>query len=164
MLGALILASQIVTYAIPGVQLVMFFIATLTLTYRTRALIPIYVYVLLYLLYYGFVTWNLPYLYIWLPLWGIFMFAGKLAEKLRLAHKSRMLLYMTLCGLYGLSYGVLYAPFWALIAGLNFNQTLAWIAAGLPFDINYAVCNFAMGVMIVPFSDLLKKLDKQSSL
>jgi len=164
MLGAMTLASQIVTYAIPGVQLVMFFLATFTLTYRVRALIPIYVYVLLYLLHYGFMPWNLPYLYIWLPLWGVFMLAGKIADKLRLVHKPRMLLYMVLCGLYGLAYGVLYAPFWALIAGLSFNQTLVWITAGLSFDINYAVCNFAMGVMIVPLSQLLKRLDNQSFL
>jgi len=160
MLGAAMLASQIATYGIPGVQLVMFFIATLTLTYRWRALIPIYVYVLLFLQFYGFFTWNLPYLYIWIPLWGIFMLAGYISEKLKLPNKIRVPLYMILCGLFGLSFGALYAPFWALIAGLNFKQTIAWIIAGLPVDISYAVCNFAAGVLIVPLSELLKKLDR----
>ena len=159
MLGTTILASQIVTYGIPGVQLVMFFIATFTLTYRLRALIPIYVYVLLYLMYYGFLPWNLPYLYIWIPLWGLFMLAGKLESKL--PKKALIPIYMVLCGLFGLSYGTLYAPFWALIGGLTFQQTLAWIAAGFfTFDIPYAICNFAMGVLILPLSELLKKLDK----
>lgn len=158
MLGAIILASQIALWGIPGVQLVMFFISTLTVTYRARALIPIYVYVLLFLLYYGFMVWNLPYLYIWLPLWGIFMLAGRIKAR----NTLKIPIYMILCGLYGLSFGALYAPFWALIAGLNFNQTVAWIIAGFPIDIGYAVCNFAAGALIVPLSELLKKLDRQS--
>jgi hypothetical protein len=161
MLGATILASQIITYGIPGVQLVMILLATITLTYRWRALIPIYVYVLLYLQYFGFFAWNLPYLYIWIPLWSVFMLAGKLADKFRLPNKIRVPLYMILCGLCGLSFGTLYAPFWALIAGLSFNQTLAWIAAGLPVDFTYAVCNFAAGILIVPLSELLKKLNRE---
>jgi len=156
MLGTIILASQIVMYGLPGVQLVMFFIATFTLTYRWRALIPVYVYVLLYLMYYGFFPWNLPYLYIWLPLWGLFMLAGKI----KLPKKALVPIYMVLCGLYGLAFGALYAPFWALIAGLNFRQTVAWIIAGLPTDIVYAVSNFTAGVLIIPLSELLKKLDR----
>jgi len=161
MLGAVVLASQIALYAVPGVQLVMFLIAVFTLTYGVRALIPIYVYVALYLFYYGFFTWNLPYLYIWLPLWGIFMLAGKLADKTKLPKKAQIPLYMTLCGLYGLSFGTLYAPFEALVMGFTFEQTLAWIGRGLPTDVTYAICNFATGVLIVPLVELLKKLDKR---
>jgi hypothetical protein len=162
MLGALVLASQIVTLSLPGVQLVMFFIATFTLAYRWRALIPIYVYVLLYLLYFGFMPWNIPYLYIWLPLWGLFMgigrvFRNKTSEP---ARAVKTITSMIICGLFGLAFGTLYAPFWALIAGLSFKQTVAWIIAGFPVDLGYAVSNFAFGIMIVPLSELLIKLDR----
>jgi len=158
MLATIILASQIVLYGIPGVQLVMFFIATITLAYRWRALIPIYVYVLLFLVYYGFFPWNLPYLYIWLPLWGIFMLAGKLESKL--PRKALVPVYAVLCGLFGLSFGVLYAPVQAAMFGLTLKQTIVWVAAGLPTDIGYAISNFTAGILIVPFSRLLRKLDR----
>jgi hypothetical protein len=159
MLGSLILASQIALLNIPGVQAVMFLIATVTAAYGLRALIPIYIYVLLYLLYFGFLPWNLPYLYIFLPLWGLFMLI-RTRRVSNLPEKVRVPLCMFACGLFGLSFGTLYAPFWAIIAGLSFNQTLAWIAAGLPVDIGYAISNFAAGIMIVPLSELLKKLDR----
>jgi hypothetical protein len=161
MFASLTLASQIAMRGVPGVQTVGVFVAVMTLVYRKRALIPIYVFVLLFLLYYGFLPWNLPYLYIWLPLWGAFMLAGSRPLR-RLSAKPRMLLYMSLCGLYGLSFGVLYAPSWALANNLNLAQITAWVIAGLPTDITHAVNNLAMGVMIAPLSDLLRLLQKRS--
>ncbi|MCL2035886.1 MAG: hypothetical protein FWG83_00675 [Oscillospiraceae bacterium] len=159
-LAAVILSSQIVFFGLPGVQLNGLFISAITLTYRWRALIPIYVYVLLYLLYYGFLTWNLPYLYIWLPLWGIFMLCGKLP----LPPKVKVPLHMFLCGIYGLSFGILYAPFQALTFGWNFEQTLVWVKAGFllpPYsDITHGINNFATGMLILPLSNLLTKLDR----
>jgi energy-coupling factor transport system substrate-specific component len=159
-LASVILVSQIVMAGIPGVQLVGMLIATLTVTYRVRALIPIYVFVLLFLVYYGFGVWNLAYLYIWLPLWGVFMLGGKVKCK-----KIRIPLFAFLCGLFGLSFGVLYAPFTALTMGLNFEQTVIWVKVGLflpPYvDFTHAASNFAAGFLIVPLSELLTKLDKE---
>jgi hypothetical protein len=160
MLGGLILASQITLSQILGVQLVMFLMATVTVAYRTRALIPIYIYNLLYCFVYGFYPLNMVYFYIYLPLWGLFMLAGGICERLKLPLKARAPIYMIVCGLFGLSFGTLYAPFWAMIAGLSFEQTLVWIAFGFPTDIGYAVSNVTAGVMIVPLSELLKKLDR----
>jgi energy-coupling factor transport system substrate-specific component len=155
MLAAVMHAMQFALQGIPGVQLIGLFISALTLTYRARALIPIYVWIMLHGIFYGFI-WIIPYLYIWLPLWGIFMLAGRI----RLPKKALAPIYMVLCALYGLSFGVLYAPFWAVWAGLTFNGMIAWIIAGLPVDIGYAVSNFAFGALIIPLAALLKKLDK----
>jgi len=141
---------------IHGVHLLGLFIASMTLVYRVRALIPIYVYVMLDGLFSGFAFWWLPYLYIWLPLWGAFMLAGKLP----LPRKIQVPLYMILCGLQGLFFGVMYAPAWALFAGLSFKGTIAWIIAGLPFDAMHAVAQVAAGALIIPMSELLKKLHK----
>ncbi|MCL2755004.1 MAG: hypothetical protein FWD35_04735, partial [Oscillospiraceae bacterium] len=69
-------------------------------------------------------------------------------------------LYMVLCALHGLSFGTLYAPFQAVMWGLTFEGMLAWIIAGLPFDVVHAVGNFAAGVLIVPLAMLLKRLEK----
>jgi hypothetical protein len=42
--------------------------------------------------------------------------------------------------------------------GLNFEQMLLWIASGLPFDLLHGVGNLAAGLLIMPLSELLKKM------
>jgi len=142
---------------LPSIHLLGLFIAAFTLTYRVRALIPVYVYVFVYGAFYGFASWWVPYLYIWLPLWGGFMLIGVF----NLPLKAKIPVYMVLCALHGLSFGILYAPYWAWIFGLNFEGMIAWIVAGVPFDVTHAVSNLAAGALIVPLLELLKKLDAQ---
>jgi len=140
---------------LPGIHPMALLIAVATLRYRMRALIPLYSYILLDGVFSGFSMWWIPYLYIWLPLWGAFMLLGKL----ELRRTIQAPLYMIVCGLHGLSFGLLYAPAQALMFGFNFQTTIAWIIAGLPFDIVHALGNFAAGSMIIPLSTLLKNLD-----
>ena len=68
--------------------------------------------------------------------------------------------YPLICALHGLFFGALYAPVQALMFGFTFEQTLAWIAAGLTFDIIHMIGNFAVGLLIFPVSLTLKKLVK----
>jgi energy-coupling factor transport system substrate-specific component len=159
-LGAIMYISKLLMLWIPNVHFLGLFIAAATLTYRVRALLPLYVYIMLDGVFYGFSVWWVPSLYTWLPLWLVFMLAGKL----RLPKKVKVPLYMVLCALHGLSYGTLYAPMHALMFGLNFHAMLAWIAAGLWFDIAHAVGNFAAASLIFPLSALLRKFDAQSLL
>jgi len=154
MLGALMTVSQVAMQAIPNVHILGLFIASFTLTYRTRALIPIYVYVFLFGALNGFAFWWFAYLYIWLPLWGMFMIAGKFNPPV----KVKIPLYMLLCGIHGLMFGTLYAPFQAFWFGLSFEGMIAWIIAGLPFDVVHGISNFAAGTLIIPLSELIKKL------
>ena len=44
--------------------------------------------------------------------------------------------------------------------GLDFNQTVAWIVAGLPFDLLHSIGNIALGTIILPLSLLLTRLTK----
>jgi len=142
---------------LPSVHLLGLFIAAFTLKYRVKALIPVYVYVAVYGAFYGFASWWVPYLYIWLPLWGMFMLAGMFELPL----KAKVPVYMAICAIHGLSFGVLYAPYWAWMIGLNFQGMIAWIIAGIPFDITHAISNLIAGALIVPLTELLKKLDTQ---
>ena len=157
-LGAIMFISHVALMGVPNVGFIGMFIASFTVTYRVRALIPIYVYIMLYGIFYGFLTW-IPYMFVWLPLWGMFMIAGKF----NLPVQVKVPLFMILCAMHGLSFGALYAPFSAWLFGIPFRlQTmLAWIIAGLPFDIAHAIGNLVAGVLIVPMSELLKKLDAQ---
>ena len=157
-LGAIIFISYIALYGIPNVGFIGMLIATYTITYRVKALIPMYVYIALYGVFFGFVT-MIPFLFVWLPLWGMFMIAGKF----NLSVKVKVPLFMVLCALHGLSFGTLYAPFSSLLFGIpfRFQTLLAWVIAGLKFDITHALGNLAAGVLIVPLSMLLIKLNSQ---
>ena len=155
MLGALMFASKIVMEALPNIHLIGVFVIALTVVYRKKALYPIYVFVLLFGLYYGFDLWWIPHLYIWTALWGAAML---LPEKL--PGKFQALIYMSLCAAHGLLYGVLYAPTQALLFSLSFQGTLAWIAAGLPFDLIHGVSNFFCGILILPLISLFRFAEK----
>jgi len=154
-LGSILFCTHMVMIMIPSVHLLGMLIAAFTLKYRVKALIPIYVYVAVYGAFYGFASWWVPYLYIWIPLWGMFMIIGIF----QLPLKVKIPIYMSLCAIHGLSFGMLYAPYWAWMIGLNFQGMITWIIAGLPFDITHAISNLVAGALIVPLTELLKKLD-----
>ena len=155
-LGAMMFLSRILMQWIPNVHVLGLFIAATTLVYRLRALIPLYAYVLLEGVFAGFSFWWLPYLYIWLPLWGMFMLIGKA----KLSGQVRAPLYMLLAALHGLAFGALYAPAQALLFGLGLRGMVLWIMAGFPFDVIHAIGNFAAGTLIIPLAALLTKLDR----
>jgi energy-coupling factor transport system substrate-specific component len=153
MLGALMFCSKLIMEALPNIHLLGMLTMTYTLVFRKKALLPIYIYVMLNGLFAGFSMWWFPYLYIWTILWGLTMLLPR-----RMPKKVATVVYPILCALHGFAYGALYAPAQALMVGLNFEQTLAWIVAGIPFDLIHGVSNFAVGLLILPLSELLKKL------
>lgn len=155
MLGAIMYLSKILMEWAPNIHLLAMFTMTFTIVYRVKALIPIYVYVLLNGLFAGFAMWWIPYLYIWTVLWGITMLIPK-----NLPPKWAFI-YPIICGLHGLAFGTLYAPAQALMFGLNFQQTIAWIAAGFPFDCMHAIGDFMAGFLIFPLTKLLRKIDRR---
>lgn len=154
-LGTLMFCSKIVMEVLPNIHLLGMFIMVYTVTYRAKALIPIYVFVFLTGLYAGFSMWWIPYLYIWAILWAITMLIPK-----SIPTKVACVVYPIVCALHGLAYGTLYAPAQALMFGFNFEQTIAWIVSGLPFDALHGVGNLFAGMLIVPLSKTLKKLTK----
>lgn len=151
-LGGLMYASDLAMEALPNIHLIGVFLMAATVVYRQKALWPLYVYVMLTGLFAGFALWWIPYLYVWTVLWGVTMLLPKEMPKW-----LAPIVYMAVCGLHGLCFGVLYAPAQALLFGLNFKQMLAWIAAGLPFDLIHAVGNTVCGLLICPLISILRK-------
>lgn len=156
MLGALMYLSKLLLSFLPNIHMVGMLIMVYTLVYRTKALIPIYVYVLLTGLFDGFGLWWIPYLYIWTVLWAVTMLLPK-----KMPRWAQMTVYPAVCALHGLAFGTLYAPVQALMFGYSFKTTLAWIASGFVFDLLHAAGNFAFGLLIVPAVSLLKYLERQ---
>ena len=156
MLGAIMFCSKIIMEVLPNIHLLGMLTMTYTLVFRKKALIPIYVYVMVNGLYAGFAAWWVSYLYIWTVLWAITMLLPK-----RMPQKVKYIVYPAVCCLHGLVFGILYAPAQALLFGLNFKQMIAWIIAGFPMDILHGIGNLFAGLLIVPLSQLLTKLMKQ---
>ncbi len=153
MLGALMYASKILMEILPNVHLLGVFVISITVVYGKLALYPIYTYVLLTGMFSGFSAWWVPHLYLWTVLWGATMLLPK---------KTSPIVYILLCSLHGFLYGTLYAPAQALLFGLNFNQTIAWIIAGLPWDVTHGISNLFCGILISPMIRILRKSEQYS--
>ena len=154
MLGSLMYASKIIMEALPNIHLLGVLTVAYTAVYRKKALYPIYLYVLINGLLGGFSTWWVPYTYVWAVLWAAVMLLPQ-----NMPQKIKPLVYMLVCSLHGFCFGLLYAPFQAVVFGLDFGATVAWVISGLPFDIVHGISNFFCGALIVPLINLLKKLD-----
>ena len=157
-LGVIMFISKILMEGLPNIHLLGMLTMTYTLVYRSKALIPIYIYVLLNGLFSGFDMWWIPYLYIWTILWGLTMLLPK-----RMPTWLRYVIYPLLCCIHGLLYGALYAPAQALMFNFTPEQTAAWIIAGFPFDIIHGIGNLALGFLIPPMAELLRKLEEKHS-
>lgn len=151
LLGGLMYAAQLAMEPLPNIHPLAAMICAITLVYRWKALYPLYCYVLLEGLFAGFAGWWLPYLYIWTVLWGAVMLLPR-----ELPKKAAPILYMCVCGAHGLLFGVLYAPAQALMYGLSFKATVAWIAAGLPFDAIHGLGDFCMGALVPPMTAAIR--------
>ena len=153
MLGALMYCSKIIMEVLPNVHLLGMFTMAYTVALRKKALVPIYVYVMLNGVFAGFSMWWIPYLYIWTILWGATMLLPR-----NMSPKVACVVYPIVCAFHGFLFGILYSPAQALMFGLNWQQTIAWIASGIPFDIIHGISNFVMGFLVFPLSKTLTRL------
>lgn len=155
MFAALMFASKKMMEFLPNIHLIGMFIVLLTVVYRAKALVPLYIYVFLDGVFGGFNLWWIPYLYIWAVLWGMAMLIPRNIRPLTAA-----IVYPAVCSLHGFLFGVLYAPAQAILFNLSFKQAVAWVLAGSVFDTVHGVSNLIAGLLIFPLSVVLKKLNK----
>ena len=155
MYAALMVASKYIMEILPNIHLLSMFVMLFTIVYRAKALIIIYIFALIMGVTAGFNVWWVPYLYIWTILWAATMLIPK-----NISSKAAMVVYPVVCSLHGFLYGVLYSPFQALAFGYTFEQTLVWIASGIPFDVIHGISNFAMGFLVFPLAEVIKKAQK----
>ena len=159
MLGAIQFVSKQVLEFLPNVELVSTLTMVYTLVYRRRGLIPVLVFVFLEGYLHGFSIWWYPYLYLWPILWAVTM-----ALPRRLPLWAQVPMYMAVCGLFGLCYGSLYAPFQCVVfLKGDLHKMLLWIAAGFPWDVTHALGNLALGTLIVPLTQLLRRLEARAA-
>ncbi len=156
MLAALLTISQVVLAGLPNVELVSLLILVWTRAFGRRILPGIAVFVALQGILYGMSIWWVSYLYIWFILWGIVM----LIPRRTVAYPLRALGWAALSGAYGFAFGTLTGIPWLITGG--WRTFVAYVAAGIPFDIPHAIGNAVFALILAPvLIDTLERLNRQ---
>lgn len=151
MLGTVMFVSKLLMSALPNIHIVAVLAVTYTLIFRVKALIPIYVYVFLELLDYGFTLWWVPNLYMWAIIWGLAMLIPS-----KTPIPVAAVISVIVCGFHGFAYGIMWAPAQAILMGYDFNQMLTWIGFGLPYDAIHGVSNLTLGTLVIPLATAIR--------
>lgn len=137
--AAILIVSKEMLAFLPNVEMVTMLIMAYTAVYRWRALVPIYIFVVIQAVLYPSVTSTLMYLYVWLVPWALIMLIPRRFHILPV--------FVAVGALFGLAFGTLCAPVHALFFGIGWQGMLAWIVTGLPWDVIHAVGNAAMAFL-----------------
>ena len=150
-LGALTFAAKYAMSFLPNIEPVSLMVMLFAVTFGIKALFPIYLYVLLEILFYGLGLWNINYLYIW----AILAIAAYLLRDMR-----SPLGWAVLSGVFGLLFGALCAIVDILIGGFGYAIS-KWIS-GIPFDLAHCAGNFVIALLLFnPLRGLLTTLNSK---
>lgn len=151
--GGLTFAAKFAMSFLPNIEPVSLMIMLSAVTFGWMGIFPTYVYVALEILVFGFGTWNIPYLYIWVILFAVSLALRKMTHPLGWA---------LLSGVFGLLFGVLSLPaYWAMS---GFAGGVAWVISGIPYDVAHCAGNFVIALILFkPLRGLLEKLYARKS-
>ena len=148
MLGAMTFGAKYVMSWLPNIEPVSLMVMLFAVLFGIKCLYPVYIYVMLEILFYGFGLWNVNYLYIWL----ILAVAAYLMRK-----TTTPLAWALLSGCFGLFFGALCAPVDVVIGG--FGYAVAKWVSGIPFDLAHGAGNFVIALLLFnPMRTLLQRL------
>ena len=133
---------------LPNIEPVSLLMMLFGVVFGWKALYPVYVFVAMEILYYGFSIWNVYYLYIW----TVLVVAAILLRKM-----ESPLSWALLSAVYGLMFGALCGIVDIFIGGIAYAAA-KW-ASGIPFDLLHCGGNFVIAlVLFKPLRTLLSKL------
>lgn len=148
LLGAVLFAGKMALAGLPNIEIVSLLIIVYTVVLGWKALFPVYVYVLLEYVTWGFGLWSACYLYVWPAL--------ALAARL-LRRMESPLGWALLSGAFGLSFGALCSLVYLVSGGWAF--ALSWWIQGIPFDLLHCAGNFVLALTLFqPCKRLLSHL------
>ena len=147
-LGGMTFLAKMVMAGLPNIEPVSLMVMLFAVTFGRKALYPIYAYVLLEFVLYGLNLWSVNYLYIWLIL---------AAAAWLLRGMTHPLGWALLSGVFGLLFGMLCAPVYAVTGGWAF--AVSWWISGIPYDLAHCAGNFVLTlVLFVPLRGLADRL------
>ena len=147
-LGALMFALQVVMAPLPNIEPVSLLVMLFAVTFGWKCLYPVYVFVVMEILFHGLGLWNFNYLYIWTVLAVAAISFRKMESSLGWA---------ILSGAFGLAFGALCGIVDIFIGGFGYAAA-KWVS-GIPFDLLHCGGNFAIAVVLwKPLRTLLDRL------
>ena len=150
MLGAIAFVCQVSLIFLPNIEVVSILFIVYTRTFGKKALFPIYVFVLLEGIFWGFGSWWIMYLYIWTILWGISMIFHR---------NDSSIAWAVINGGYGLCIRALCSITQGILFGIG--SGFAYFISGIPFDIVHCIGNFFTALFLYkPLTILLSKVRK----
>ena len=147
-LAALTFGLKVAMSALPNIEPVSLMVILFAVTFGWKGLYPVYLYVIMEILFYGLGLWNLNYLYIWAVLFvaAVFLKGVKNPWVWALVSGSFGLLFGALCGIVDI-----------FIGGFGYAIT-KWIS-GIPFDLMHCAGNFVVALLLFsPLEKLMKTL------
>ena len=147
-LGALTFALQVAMAPLPNIEPVSLLVMIFAVVFGWKCLYPVYIFVVMEILFYGISTWNVYYLYVWtvLALGAIVM-----------RKTTHPLAWAMLSAVFGLFFGALCGIVDVFIGGFAYAGS-KWVS-GIPFDLLHCGGNFGMAlIMFKPLRNLLEKL------
>ena len=151
MLGALTFGAKSVMSTLPNIEPVSLLVMVYAVVLGIKGLYPVYLYVMLEILFWGLGTWNFNYLYIW----AILFFLAYCLRKM-----THPLAWAVLSATFGLFFGLLCAPVDVFIGGFGYAAA-KWVT-GINFDLAHCGGNFVIALLLfVPLRQLLTKLYRQ---
>ena len=147
-LGALTFALQVAMAPLPNIEPVSLLVMLYAATFGWKCLYPVYVFVAMEILFYGFSIWNIYYLYVW----AVLAFAA-----IMMRHQQSTLLWAFLSAVYGLCFGALCGIVDIFIGGFAYAAA-KWVS-GIPFDLLHCGGNFAIAIILFkPLRTAMEKL------
>lgn len=147
-LGAMTFAAKYVMSGLPNIEPVTLMVMVFGAVFGRKAVYPVYLYVVMELLFFGLGSWNFMYLYIWaVPMVLAWVLKGM----------EQPLGWAVLSGAFGLLFGALCMPVDMVIGGGSYALT-KWVS-GIPFDITHCTGNFVIAlVLFLPLRRLTERL------
>ena len=136
-LGTLLFALKMAMAGLPNIEPVSLLVMVYAVVFGPKTLWAIYIYVLLECFTWGFNTWTVSYLYIWLILY-------LLARLLR--NTESPLNWAILSGALGLAFGLLCAPVYLVTGGWAY--AVSWWVSGIPYDLLHCGGNFVIALCL----------------
>ena len=147
-LGALTFALQVVMSGLPNIEPVSLLVMLFAVTFGWKALYPVYIFVAMEILFYGFSLWNVYYLYVW----AILALVSILLRK-----TEQPLLWALVSAGFGLLFGALCAVADVFVGG--FSYAVAKWVSGIPFDVTHCIGNFVITLLLfAPLRKLMARL------
>ena len=147
-LGALTFALQVAMAPLPNIEPVSLLVMIFAAVFGWKCLYPVYVFVVMEILFYGISTWNIYYLYVWAVL---------ALGAIMLRKSKNPLAWAMLSGVFGIAFGALCGIVDIFIGGFAYAAS-KWVS-GIPFDLLHCGGNFAIAlIMFNPLRTVMEKL------